>query len=310
MPTVSGGNLKDRSLRAWLARSDLSRAHENVELLERIARTLGLPYSHEGLGALRFWGQTGERPGAWIAAADPVYLEPRLDFLWLHALASDDFPTADLGGLVDHLQQTLGDDERLGFTRLGTFGYLQTSDALQTANVSSTVVNQGNPGDHLPQGATTASYRNLLSEIEMALHEHAINRRRAEQGFQPVNSLWIWGGGVAPDIVSRPQPPLFANDPLLLGYWASASASASVWPGDITSCLDAASDGFVAVVPQQSHSNEFLEDSLEKLRRALQSGRLGRLTLLFRDGLAADVRRSHAYRIWRRDKAMLDGVKT
>ena len=310
MPTVSGGNLKDRSLRAWLARSDLSRVHEKVELLARITRTLGLPYSHDGLGALRFWGQTGERPGAWIAAADPVYLEPRLDILWLHALAGDDFPAADLDGLINHLQQTLGDDERLGFTRLGNCGYLRTSDALQTAQVSSAAVDQGNPGDHLPQGATAASYRNLLSEIEMALHEHEINRRRAEQGYPPVNSLWIWGGGVAPDIVSRPQPPLFADDPLLLGYWASASASASVWPGDISGCLDAADGGFVAVVPQQLPGAESLADTLGKLRRAVQSGRLSRLTLLFRDGLAADIRRSHAWRFWRRDTAMLDGEKT
>lgn len=307
MPTASGENLEDRSLRAWLARSNLSRARRNAELLERICQALALPFSHAGLGALRFWGQTGERPGAWIAAADPVYLEPRLDFLWLHALASDEFQTADLGGLVDYLQQTLGDDERLGFMRLGTYGYLRTNHALSTAHVSSVVADQGNPGDHLPQGADTASYRNLLSEIEMALHEHAINLRRVEQGYQPVNSLWIWGGGVAPDIVSRPQPPLFANDPLLLGYWASASAPASVWPGDITNCLDAAGDGFVAVMPQELHSAEILADSLGKLRRALQSGRLSHLTLLFRDGLTAEIRRSHAYRFWRRDTALLDG---
>lgn len=310
MPTTAGGHLEDRSLRSWLARSDLSRAQENSELLARIAQVLGLPYSHEGLGALRFWGQTGERPSTWIAAADPVSLEPRLDFLCLHAMAGDDFSTADLGGLIEHLQRTLGDDERLGFTRLGTFGYLRTTAALPTARVSSAVVNQRNPGDYLPQGVASGPYRNLLSEIEMALHEHAINQRRVSEGDRPVNSLWIWGGGVAPAIVHRPQPPLFANDPLLLGYWASASAPASVWPGDIANCLNAASDGFVAVVPQQFHGTGFLTDCLEKLRRALRSGRLSQLTLLFRDGLAADIRRSHAYRVWRRDTALLDGATT
>lgn len=310
MPTAAGGNLEDRSLRNWLARSDLSRAPEKTELLARIAQTLGLPYSHEGLGALRFWGQTGERPGAWIAAADPVYLEPRLDFLWLHALAGDDFPTADLDGLIDHLQRSLDDDGRTGFIRLGTYGYLRADEALQTATVSSAVADQGNPGDHLPQGAATGPYRNLLSEIEMALHEHDINQRRIEQGHQPVNSLWIWGGGVAPVIVSRPQPELFANDPLLLGYWASASAPASAWPGDIAHCLDAASDGFVAVVPQQFQGSDSLTDCLEKLRRALRTGRLSQLTLLFRDGLTAEIRRPHAFRFWRRDSPMLNGRTT
>jgi hypothetical protein len=308
MPTAADGNLEDRSLRRWLARSNLSREHENTELLFCITRLLGLPYSHEGLAALRFWGQTGERPSAWIAGSDPVYLEPRLDFLWLHALASDDFSTADLSGLIEHLQQTLGDDERLGFTQLGTYAYLRTSETLETATVSSAVVNQGNPGDHLPQGASSGPYRRLLSEIEMALHEHAINQRRVEQGHSPVNSLWIWGGGVAPAAVSRPQPPLYADDPLLLGYWASASAPASAWPGDITDCLDATKDGFVAVVPPQFQGAEFLVDCLGKLRDALHSGRLSHLTLVFRDGLTADIERSHRVRIWRRDTAMLDGA--
>lgn len=308
MPTIAGGNLKDRSLRSWLARSDLSRADQNCEQLARITRAAGLPYSHEGLGALRLWGQTGERPSGWIAALDPVYLEPRLDTLWLHALGSDDLAKPDLDGLVRHLQHALGEPERLDFIRLGNYAYLRTTVTLQTASVSSALVNQQNPGDYLPQGAATGPYRNLLSEIEMALHEHAINQRRVEEGHRPVNSLWIWGGGLAPAIASRPQPTLFADDPLALGYWASASAPAIAWPGDIAACLDTASEGFVAVVPQQFRGADFVADCLDTLRRALRSGRLSVLTLLFRDGLTAEIRRSHVYRVWRRDAAILDGA--
>ena len=310
LPAVSAADLKDRSLRAWLVRSDLSRDTQTDELLARITRATSLPYPQEGLGALRFWGQTGERPTAWIAAADPVYLEPRLDFLWLHAVEQDEMSTTDLGGLIDHLQQTLGEDQRSGFTRLGAYSYLRSNEVLATADVSAVVVDQCNPGDYLPDGPASAAYRNLLSEIEMALHEHEINQQRLAAGQQPVNSLWIWGGGAAPPVVSRYQPPLFADDPLLLGYWASASAPASSWPGDIAGCLDAASDGFVAVVPPHQQGAEFLPDILAKLRRALRAGRMSQLTLLFGDGLQARIRRSHGYRIWRRDTAMLAGVMT
>ena len=305
LPAVSAGDLTDSSLRSWLVRSDLSRDTQTDELLARITRATRLPYPTEGLGALRFWGQTGERPAAWIAAADPVYLEPRLDFLWLHAIAHDEISPADLGGLIDHLQLTLGEDQRSGFTRLGACSYLRSNEALATAEVSAAVVDQCNPGDYLPDGPASAAYRNLLSEIEMALHEHDINQRRLAAGQQPVNSLWIWGGGAAPPVVSRHQPPLFADDPLLLGYWASASAPASVWPGDIASCLDATSDGFVAVVPPHQHDAESLHDILAKLRRALRAGRVSQLTLLFGDGLQASIRRSHFYRLWRRDRTLL-----
>ena len=179
---------------------------------------------------------------------------------------------------------------------------------MATADVSSAVVDQCNPGDYLPNGPASAAYRNLLSEIEMALHEHEINQRRSAAGQQPVNSLWIWGGGAAAPAVSRHQPPLFANDPLLLGYWASASAPASSWPGDIASCLDAASDGFVAVVPRHQHGAGSLLDTLEKLRRALRTGRISQLTLLFGDGLQATIRRSHVWRLWRRDRTLLATV--
>jgi hypothetical protein len=240
-----------------------------------------------------------------MAAADPVYLEPRLDFLWLHALAEDDISAADLGELIDHLQRTLGDDQRSGFTRIGAHSYLSTREAMATAEVSPAVVDQCNPGDYLPHGPAAAAYRNLLSEIEMALHEHGINQRRIAAGQQPVNSLWIWGGGAAPPEVSRYQPPLFANDPLLRGYWASASAPARDWPGGIAGCLDAASDGFVAVVPPHQHGADLLLDILEKLRHALRTGRVSQLTLLFGDGLQANIRRSHVYRLWRRGRNLL-----
>jgi len=305
LPAVSAADLTDSSLRSWLVRSDLSRDAQTDELLARITRTTGLPYPKEGLGALRFWGQTGERPTAWIAAADPVYLEPRLDFLWLHAVGEEAISPADLGGLIEHLQQTLGEDQRAGFMRLGAYSYLSSSKALATADVSAAVVDQSNPGGYLPQGSASGAYRNLLSEIEMALHEHEINERRVANGQQPVNSLWIWGGGAAPPVVSRYQPPLFADDPLLLGYWASAAAPASAWPGDIAGCLDVASDGFVAVVPPHPHGAELLPDTLATLRRALRAGRVSELTLLFGDGLQARIRRSHIYRFWRRDRTLL-----
>ena len=80
--------------------------------------------------------------------------------------------------------------------------------SISTANVPAYVVDQRVPGEFLPSGDDTATYRNLLGEIEMALHEHEVNLRRVEQGQQAVNSLWLWGGGVAPEQQTRALPPL------------------------------------------------------------------------------------------------------
>jgi hypothetical protein len=306
LPPVRRGRLEDKSLRAWLAQSELSLDPEPRELLERLTTELGLPYPDEGLAALRMWGQTGDRPTVWIAAADPVYLEPRLDHLCLHALRGTGIPSSDLRPLFDHLQQTLADDQGYGFARLGSNGYLRASQRISTSRVPSYVVDGREPGTFLPSGEHTALHRNIVSEIEMALHDHEVNLRRIEEGRQPVNSLWLWGGGTAPEKITRPQPPLFADDPLLAGYWESATAVGEMWPGDFAACAEASLHGFVAVTPESDQRSSTLETYLHELRGLLRSGRVGRLVLLFRDGLRADVRRARTLWFWRRDNELLN----
>jgi len=303
LPPVRGGRLEDRALRAWLAQSDLSEDEEPKEMLRRVTDEVGLPYPEEGLAALRIWGQTGDRPTAWIAAADPVYLEPRQDRLCLHALRG--VPAADLRPLFDHLQRTLADDRQFGFARLGSYGYLRSERPISTASVPAYVVDQREPGEFLPTGEHTAMHRNILSEIEMALHDHEVNLRRGEEGLPVVNSLWLWGGGKAPERVTRPQPPLFADDPLVTGYWESATAVSDHWPGAFAACAEASVRGFVAMTPESDQRSETLADYLQQLRGLLRSRRVNRLILLFRDGVRADVRRSNTLKFWRRDDALL-----
>jgi hypothetical protein len=306
LPPVRGGRLQDPSLRAWLAQSELSLEEEPRELLAQLTDVIGLPYPQDGLAALRMWGQTGDRPTVWIAAADPVYLEPRLDHLCLHALRKPGIQSSDLRPLFDHLQETLASDKRFGFARLGSNGYLRAEQPISTASVPAYVVDQREPGEFLPSGEHTVTHRNILSEIEMTLHEHAVNERRIAEGQQPVNSLWLWGGGMAPQKTTRPQPPLFADDPLLAGYWESATAVCDVWPGNFAACADASLHGFVAVTPEADLRHETMESYLAELRELLRSNQIRRLILLFRDGVRADVRRSQTLKFWRRDNALLD----
>ena len=306
LPPVSGGRLENASLRAWLAQSDLTREPGPIELLAQVIQELGLPYPEQGLAALRMWGQTGDRPTNWIAAADPVYLEPRMDHLVLHALRRAGIPPAEMRELIDHLQATLADGKKYGFTRLGSYSYLSARSPIATASVPTYVVDCKKPDDYLPSGDDTAQHRNLLSEIEMALHEHEVNLNREANGHLPINSLWLWGGGTAPEQTTCAQPPLFSDDPLLTGYWYAAKGVAEPWPGDITTCIEESVAGFVAETPEFVDSPELLEVCLDELREALRSGRLSSLTLLFRDGLRAHVRRSHALRVWRRNSRLLD----
>ena len=306
LPPV-GGRLRDSSLRDWLARADLVLAEGPVELLAGVLGELGTPCSADGLAALRMWGQTGDRPTAWIAAADPVYLEPRLNHLCLHELQREGVPPSDMRPLIDHLQGVLASDRDIGFVRLGSCAYVTSQQPLATAQLSAFAIDQRQPDDHMPMGEGAEGYRRLSSEIEMALHEHDVNVERQSQGLQPVNGLWIWGGGHAPEQCTEVCPPLFADDPLLTGHWLSKTGVAESWPGSIAACLELAVAGFVAVAPASDDDATVLESCLYELRLALNSRRLSKLILIFRDGVYADVRRSQAVRIWRRGNPMIDG---
>jgi hypothetical protein len=95
------------------------------------------------------------------------------------------------------------------------------------------------------------------------------------------------------------MPRLYADDPLLRGYWQSVCATASDWPGTIDACLEAGEGGFVAEVPADSRDAAALQADLYTLRAALRSGRLRGAVLLSADGIRATLRRSDRLRVWR-----------
>lgn len=270
-------------------------------MLAGVLREIGHTVPAEGLAALRFWGQTSERAGAWMAAADPVYLEARLDHLRLYAFRGDEISRPHLRELIDYLQETLGEDERYAFVRLGQFAYLRGHEPIATAAVSPCAVDGREPDEFMPAGDSATTHDRLLSELQMALHDHKVNQQRAASGRRPVNSIWLWGGGTAPEKDARPIPPLFANDPLFRGYWDSCTGVIETWTSNFDEVLSAAPDGFVTVAPDEIDLSppEVMADCLESLRLILKRGDLRKLALLFHDGLKIEIGKTDALRFWR-----------
>lgn len=305
LPPLTRCPLKSRSLRKWLARSNHSYAPGPRELLSRVVEELALEYPTTGLAALRMWGQTGDKPSSWIAAADPVYLEPMLDHLRLHDVRQNKIDPRHFRDLIDRLQSALSDDSGFGFTRLGSCGYLSAKVPVRTADVPAYIVEGQRPDDFLPTGTDAAAFLGLVSEIEMALHDHEANLEREAAGLSPINSLWLWGGGYASDQSTRPSLPLISDDPLLLGYWYSSTAPARQWRGSIGDCIEESAQGFVAALPEFVEDSELIEQCLSELQAALRKQRFSRLVLLFRDGYRAELKRHHCLRIWRGDSMPL-----
>ena len=301
------GRVQDAGLRRWLSRATIDVLPARMDRLALVLGQLGQHSPVQGLGALRMWGQTGDRPTVWIAAADPVYFEPRLDHLCLHVLRDGDVPIAELRRLVDHLQATLGEEQGAGFARLGDCVYLRSHEPFPTATLPASSLDQEVPDPYMPAGPDADGYRRLVSEIEMALHDHPVNTERQARGQRPVNSFWLWGGGLAPEQSRIALPPLFADDPLLRGYWKNAGVPSAAWPGTIRDCLDRVGTGFVAVLPGDGAGGQQADHTLDELRETVESGRIDRLHVLAADGLRATVRHRDRYRFWRGESPLLRG---
>ena len=301
LPPGARGRIAEPAVRRWLVRGRLRCAPPSQEHLLRVLAAISQPIPDQGLAALRLWGQTGNRPGAWIAAADPVYLEAMLDHLRLHALGAGELPLPHLRQVFEAIQQVIGEDQTRTFSRIGLCGYLRGAEAMATAAASPEIAALSEPIAFLPQGAMARSHDKLTGELQLHLHEQPINCERQLAGLRPINSLWIWGGGRAPQPARRQLPLLVSDDPLFTGYWHSCEGASVPWPGDIDACIESGLGGSVVVCPSsQSLSDEhWLCGALDRLRRALSRGKLRRLTLIFRDGLHAELRRHYALRLWR-----------
>jgi hypothetical protein len=56
---------------------------------------------------------------------------------------------------------------------------------------------------YFPSGKDAGPLRQLMSEIEMWLFDHPVNRVRLQAGSAAITGLWLWGGG--PPIAARPD---------------------------------------------------------------------------------------------------------
>lgn len=52
--------------------------------------------------------------------------------------------------------------------------------------------------DYLPKGEGASTLIKLMSDSQLFLKDHPVNRRRQDKGLKPANSIWLWGQGKKP----------------------------------------------------------------------------------------------------------------
>jgi hypothetical protein len=172
--------------------------------------------------------------------------------------------------------------------------------------------------------------RRLSAEIEMWLHEHAVNDARAHRGEPPVTGLWLWGGGPAAvdggtlSTLAAGESTVdiaFGRDAYLSGLLASVGRPLLSLPQQLRDVLSYSHAQRAVVVIELApmlHSAPrwtFIDvlahidrDFILPAVKAMRSGELEQLTLLANDRQLTLGRHGHL-KLWRRAPAALLGLQ-
>lgn len=143
---------------------------------------------------------------------------------------------------------------------------------------------------HLPPGDAGRRWRALFNEVQVILHHHPHNQRRAAAGMATVNALWFWGAGRMPHSVTTRYRQVKSHDELLRALAAAAGAIGQD-AGEIDALVD-----LRQLRSLDSLGNEALRPLLLELRR----GELDAIMLDFQDGAGFALHRGQRWRFWRR----------
>ncbi|MGH8288677.1 MAG: hypothetical protein ACREV7_06560 [Steroidobacteraceae bacterium] len=176
----------------------------------------------------------------------------------------------------------------------------------------------------LAVGEGAPALRRLSAEIEMWLHAHAINARRAQRGAPGIATLWVWGGGApahSPPTASRELPDAaFGSDVYVQGLWRLAGGETQPMPVDWRAVVGEPrvqrALGVMEIAELlQTEASWGLADAVAEIDRrlispsldALHRGELERLQLLANDRCFS-IRAADRWRLWRRKRTALEGL--
>ena len=236
-----------------------------------------------------------KRPEGYWMRADPVHLladQRSLSLLDAGNLA-----------LTQHDALALAASLRQSFTELGwelevpvpTRWYVKMDrkPEIQTSEIQSVM------GDdikaHMPRGNDAATWHRLMNEIQMQLHDADINQLRIDRGELAVNSLWLWGVGVLPDLLERRWSRIYSEDNNTMGLAMLSNTPCLALPQHAEELFDEEHQSAdILLVLSEFQTSMAQSDQRRKLLRQfdqdwcsffleqLKNGRLGKLRILTR----------------------------
>jgi len=215
----------------WLFARGTLHGSPGISLEQYLCRHFGLGDAPP-LASLCLRADGREPNNAYWLRADPVHLQAQRDQLVLIDGSQLTISAAEANALTDSLNQHFAQDHLKFIPLQPTRWYLalDAAPALITQPLPSIAGKAINAS--LPSGADGLRWNKLTTEIQMLLHTHPVNQVREAQGQPPINSVWIWGGGVYPAQEIQPalKEQLWADDALARGLALTAKQTPMALP--------------------------------------------------------------------------------
>ena len=246
-------------------------------------------------------GTSSERATGFWLRAQPIHFAAGLDRLTTVVLRGNGRMTSAERSLLDPL---LGEHLRSSGFELHHAAndewLLRSERPLQLRTVAPEFAAANPHAEILPQGSDAGGVRRLMTELQMLLHEHAVNTQRQARGAPAINAVWIHGEGTLNDVAPVTLPEAFGEDVYLHGIYRLHGKAVHAAPVDATALLSRLKAPTVAVV-DVADLDVFETRWLAPLSRALLSGAISKLELLL-DQWQVTAARTSMFKVWRRER--------
>jgi hypothetical protein len=266
----------------------------------------------------------GEPDGAYWLRADPVHIKVSREGLHLVDSTLFDVSADEASAFVAALNAHF-EGELVFSAPHPKRWYVRCADAPGIATHPIGEVAGKDVQQHLPHGEQALEWHRRFNEAQMLLHAHALNESREDRGEPPVNSVWFWGGGTAPQVPGRHFATVAANNAAATALAVAADVAVRPLHADGESWLACSSTTasklpHLAILDQLGSAVTYEDvaawrDRMEALEAewfapllsALKSGRVDELDIVALGSQRSSrftVSRGALFKLWRRAKPL------
>ena len=165
----------------------------------------------------------GSMPGRWACLASPVHLLAGLTDVRMPADGILELQTTEAGGLADDFTLVFADAGARLVAGPGSQLFCIFDRVLDVVTHDPAAAIDRDMFGLQPAGVDAPRLKRLMSEVELWLHEHAVNRERTARGAAVITGLWLWGGG--PTLQTLPEVRGWTSgaDPLFAAFGSEAA---------------------------------------------------------------------------------------